>query len=445
MSMAALEYAERLVARARAAGADQADALFVRSAETHASIRLGQPEDIERAESAGLGLRVWVGQQVASLSGTDVSEESLNALAEQAVAIARVAPEDPFATLAPSERQASETPDLDLFDQDPPDLHWLQEQCRQIEDIARAAPGISNSRGASGGMGSAEIALVTSAGFAQAYRSSSVNLSVSVLAGEGLTMERDYSSSSARHRAQLKSPEEIGREAAERTLARLHARRPESGVVPVVFDPRVARGIVSALASAVSGTAVANGTTFLRGAMGTQILRPGLRIVDDPTRPSGLASRPWDGEGIASRRLVLVEDGVLQSWLMDTRTAKRLGLATTGHAVRGLSGPPAPAPTNLYLEPGADSPEALIGEIESGLYVTETSGMGVNLVTGDYSQGASGLWIEKGKRAYAVSGLTIAGKLSDMFANLTPANDLIFDGRVNAPTLGVGRMTVAGS
>lgn len=442
-----LELAEAMVKAARAAGADAADALLVQSAETHTSIRLGQPEEIERAESSGIGLRVWVGRQVASVSGTDTSAETLKRLAEQAVNIARVAPEDPYATLAPDSLLAQH-PDaamLDLVDQNPPDLAWLQAQCREAEEAARAVPGITNSRGGSGSMGSAEVGIATSRGFAQSYRTSSCNLSVSVLAGEGTTMERDYATSNARHRAGLRSAAEIGREAAERTLRRMDARPAKSGVVPVIYEPRVAKGLISSLASALSGTSVANGTSFLRDSMGKRILRAGVRMIDDPTILRGLGSRPFDGEGVTARRLALIDDGVLQSWLLDTRTALRLGLATTGHAIRGLSGPPAPAPSNLYLEAGNDSPEALISEIKDGFYVTETSGMGVNLVTGDYSQGAAGIWIENGRLTHAVSGVTIAGKLADMFANFTPANDLVFESRVNAPTLGVGRLTVAGS
>ncbi len=443
----AIETAQRMIEAARAAGADAADALLVQSAETHASIRLGNPEEIERAESAGIGLRVWVGKQVASVSGTDTHPDTLKRLAEQAVAIARVAPEDPYATLAPEPLLAGniDASALDLVDDNPPDLAWLQAQCRLAEEAARAVPGITNSRGASGSVGSAEVALATTQGFACSYRTSSCNLSVSVLAGEGTTMERDYATSNARHRSQLRDPAAIGREAAERTLGRMHARPARSGLVPVIYEPRVARGLISALSSALSGTAVANGTSFLRDAMGTRILREGVDLIDDATLVRGLGSRPFDGEGVPARRLALIENGVLQSWLLDARTALRLGLTTTGHAIRGLSGPPAPAPSNLFLKAGPDSPEALIGEVKDGFYVTETSGMGVNLVTGDYSQGASGMWIENGKLAYAVSGVTIAGKLADMFANFTPANDLAFESRLNAPTLGVGRLTVAGS
>lgn len=442
-----LEHAQAMVKAALAAGADAADALLVQSAETHASIRLGQPEEIERAESSGIGLRVWVGKQVASVSGTDTSPETLKRLAEQAVNIARVAPEDPYATLAPEGLLAVQpnAAALDLVDQNPPDLAWLQAQCKIAEKAARALPGITNSRGGSGSMGSAEVGIATSHGFAHSYRTSSCNLSVSVLAGEGTAMERDYAMSNARHRAELRDAADIGREAAERTLRRMDARPAKSGLVPVIYEPRVAKGLVSSLVSALSGTAVANGTSFLRDSMGKQILRAGVRVIDDPTLVRGLGSRPFDGEGVAAKRLVLIEDGVLQSWLLDVRTALRLGLTTTGHAIRGLSGPPAPAPSNLYLEAGSDSPEALIAEVKDGFYVTETSGHGVNLITGDYSQGASGIWIENGKLTYAVSGVTIAGKLTDMFANFTPANDLKFESRVNAPTVGVGRLTVAGS
>ena len=447
-SAALLTQAEKLLSFARDAGASAADALAVQSAQTHVSCRLGVPEDLERAESASLGLRVWVGDQVASVSTTDTAEDTLRRMAEQAVAMARLAPADPYATLAPEALLAThiDTDALDLVDQGPmPSVAELQSQCIRLEETARGFAGISNSEGASASAGDTSIAIVTSQGFAHYYRGTSFGLSGSVLAGEGTGMERDWGSSSARHRADLETPEAVGTDAAERTLRRLNPRRVATCEVPVVFEWRVARSLLSTIATALSGSAVANGASFLRDSMGQKIFPESIHVTDDPLRPRGQASRPFDGEGVASKKLTLIEGGVLQSWLLDSRTALRLNLTTTGHATRGMSGPPAPAPTNLTLLPGTDSLEAMLADIGTGLFVTDGFGGGANIVTGDFSQGVAGFWVENGVIAYPVSEITIAGKLSTMFANLQAANDLLYRGRINSPSICVGRMTVAGS
>jgi PmbA protein len=264
------------------------------------------------------------------------------------------------------------------------------------------------------------------------------------IAGDSTAMERDYDFSSALHASDLDAAEEIGRNAGERAVARLNPRKVPTKRVPVVFDRRVAGGLVGHLASAVNGSAVARKTSFLRDKLGESLFGPGIRIVDDPLRRRGLRSRPFDGEGVAGRRLAIVEDGVLKTWLLDCATARELDLATTGHAQRGVSSSPSPGSSNLHLEGGPRSPEQLIADISEGFYVTELIGMGVNQVTGDYSRGATGFWIEGGERTYAVSEVTIAGNLIDMFRALTPANDLEFRFGTNAPTLRVEGLTVAG-
>lgn len=277
------------------------------------------------------------------------------------------------------------------------------------------------------------------------YAGSSHGVQVSVLAGEGTAMERDYEFSSARFGSDLEAPATVGRQAGERAVRRLKPRKVKSQQVPVVFDPRVSRSIVGHFAAAISGQAVARGTSFLKNSMGKPVFAPGIRIIDDPHRRRGLASKPFDGEGVANGRAVLLEDGTLQSWLLDSATARQLGLATTGHASRGTTSPPSPGTTNLYLEAGVPTPEALMADIREGLYVTELIGFGVNMVTGDYSRGAAGFWIVNGAIAHPVSQLTIAGNLRDMFAAAVPANDLAFRYGSNAPTVRVDGMTVAGT
>ena len=267
---------------------------------------------------------------------------------------------------------------------------------------------------------------------------------VAVVAGEGLEMERDYESDSRVFGADLESPEVVGRWAGERTVRRLGARKPETGKVPVVFDPRIAGGLLRHLAGAINGSAIARDTSFLKDRMGELVFAPGITVVDDPHRARGLRSKPFDGEGVGNQRRVVIEDGRLTTWILDLSSARQLGLETTGHASRGTASPPSPSVTNLYMEAGSLSPEALIGEIDRGFYVTEMMGMGVNGVTGDYSRGAAGYWIEGGAIAHPINEATIAGNLKEMFAQVTPASDLEFRYGIDAPTLRIESMTVAG-
>ena len=267
---------------------------------------------------------------------------------------------------------------------------------------------------------------------------------MTAIAGSGTGMERDYDYSSVRHAADLESPEKIGRTAGERTVERLNPRKVITRKVPVVFDRRVAGSLVSHLASAVNGASVARKTSFLRDKMGQKLFADGIRIIDDPLRKRGLRSHPFDGEGVAGKKLALIDDGFLRSWILDCATARELGLTTTGHASRGVSSTPSPGASNLHLEAGKLSPEELIADITDGFYVTDLIGMGVNMVTGDYSRGASGFWIENGKRSYPVSEVTIAGHLLDMFRTIVPADDLEFRHGINAPTLRLEGLTVAG-
>jgi PmbA protein len=436
--------AERLVGAARRAGADAADAVAVRSVSLSVEVRDGHVEDSERAESDDVGLRVLVGRRQAVVSTNDIRGDGVDTLAERAVAMARAAPEDPYAGLADPEELARAVPDLDLLDPDMPPVGRLEELALAAEAAGLAVPGVAKSGGASASAGIGGMVLVTSHGFRGAYLGSRHSISMMAIAGEGLGMERDYDFSSALHAADLDAAEAVGRKAGERTVKRVNPRKVETRKVPVVFDPRVAGGLIGHLAGAINGTAIARKTSFLKDKLGEQVFAPGIRIVDDPLRRRGLRSRPFDAEGVAGRRLAIVEDGRLVTWLLDSGTARELGFATTGHAQRGVSSAPSPGATNLHLEPGVASPEQLIADIEQGFYVADLIGVGVNLVTGDYSRGAAGFWIENGKLTYPVSEVTIAGHLSDMFRTLVPANDLEFRYGTNAPTVRVEGLTIAG-
>jgi PmbA protein len=378
------------------------------------------------------------------VSTNDTAGSNVTALAERAVAMARAAPEDRFAGLADPALLAREFPDLDLLDPEIPGVAQLEAMARAAEEAGRAVKGVTKSGGASASAGIGGMVLVTSSGFSGSFLGSRHGLSMTAIAGEGTGMERDYDYASAIHASDLDPPEKIGRAAGERAVERLNPRKVATKRVPVVFDPRVAGSLVGHLAGAVNGASIARKTSFLKDKLGAQLFARGIRIVDDPLRKRGLRSHPFDAEGVAVRKLLLVDDGVLKSWILDSATARELDLVTTGHAQRGASSSPSPGPTNLHLEAGTQSPAALIADIADGFYVTDLIGSGVNGVTGDYSRGAAGFWIENGRRGYAVSEVTIAGHLLDMYKTLTPANDLEFRYGVNAPTLRVEGLTVAG-
>jgi PmbA protein len=331
-----------------------------------------------------------------------------------------------------------------LIDRELATVAQLEELARSAEAAAMSVRGVTKSGGASASSGIGGMVLATSHGFRGSYLSSRHGISIEAIAGEGTTMERDYEFSSALHARDLASAAEVGRAAGERAVSRLNPRKVTTRRVPIVFEPRVAGSLVGHLAGAINGSAVARKTSFLRDKLGEQLFPRGIRIWDDPLRARGLRSRPFDAEGVAGAARAMIDDGVLTSWFLDSATARELGLATTGHAHRGVSSSPSPGPTNLYLEAGEQSPDALIADIADGFYITDLIGMGVNQVTGDYSRGAAGFWIENGTKTYAVSEVTIAGHLFDIFRTLTPANDLTFRYGTNAPTLRVEGLTVAG-
>ena len=436
--------AERLIKAARAAGADTADAVAMRSVSQSVDVRDGAVEESQRAEGNDVGLRVMVGKKQAVVSTNDLSSDGVKALAERAVAMARVAPEDKYAGLADQDRLAKSFPDLDLIDRELPDTAALEAMARRAEDAGRAVKGVTKSGGAGASAGIGGMVLVTSHGFSGSYLGSRHSVSMQAIAGEGTGMETDYDFSSALHATDLDDPEKIGRTAGEKAVARLNPRKVSTRKVPVVFDWSIAGSVVGHLVSAINGSSIARKTSFLKDKMGERIFAAGINIIDDPLRKRGLRSRPFDAEGVAGKRMALIEDGVLKTWILDSATARELGLATTGHAGRSASSTPSPSATNLHLEPGKLSPEELIKDIDEGFYVTDLIGSGANMITGDYSRGAAGFWIEKGQRTYPVSEVTIAGNMLDMFRTVTPANNLTFRYGTNAPTIRLEGLTIAG-
>ncbi len=439
-----LKHARQLVEAALKAGANAADAIVVQGRSQSVTCRLGKVEASDRSERDGAGLRVFFGKRQAIVSSNHTNDALVGELAARAVEMARVSPEDKYAGLADKSLLATSLPDLDLYDGASVSTGDLDARALEAEDAALAISGVTNSSGASAAWSSSGVSLVSSDGFEGSYARSSHSVSCSVVAGEGTDKQTDYDYSIATHLEDLRSAADIGREAGERAVRRLNPKLAETGQVPVIFDPRVSGSLVSHFASAISGSAVARQASFLRNEMDTKVFGKGVTIVDDPLRPRGPSSRPFDGEGVGAARLALVEDGMLENWLLDSATARELGLETNGHARRGVSSPPSPGASNLHMEPGNIDPADMIKSIGNGLYVTDLIGQGVNIVTGDYSRGASGFWVENGELTWPVSGITVAGNLADIFASLAPANDLEFRFSTNAPTILVERMIVAG-
>jgi PmbA protein len=439
-----LELLTDIIGRARKAGADAADAVLVESTAVSHERRNREIEKLERQESHDLGLRVFFGSRQAVAATSDFRAPAIAELVERAVAMARAVPQDRYCGLADPTEIARAHPELDLDDPAEPDSATLTARAAEAEDAALAVKGVTNSEGSSASWSRTAVAMAASNGFTGTYSRSRHAIAVSVLAGEGLGMDSDYDFTSATFGADLLAPGWIGRSAGERAVKRLGARKPPTQKVPVVYEWRVASGLVRHLASAINGSAVSRGTSFLKDRMGTAIAGEDIEIVDDPLRRRGLGSRPFDGEGLAGVRRAIVEQGRLTSWILDLRSARQLGLKSTGHASRGTSSPPSPSPSNLYLAAGKATPAELIADIKSGFFVTSLSGMGVNPVTGDYSRGASGFWIENGEILYPVNEVTIAGNLTDMFKNMRPANDLVFRSGVDAPTVRIDGLTVAG-
>ncbi len=441
-----LDLLDSLVKSAVKAGADAADAVAIEGSSRGVSWLDGKLEDVEGSEGEDIGLRVMIGKRQAIVSSSDRRPDRLSEIVQRTIDMARAVPEDDYCGLAPTDRLAKAPfQDLELYDDTHVSATQLREIAAECEDAARAVKGVTKSGGAGASAGTYKIALATSHGFAGSYKGSSFSASVSVVAGDGTAMERDYDHTSARFYADLKSAADVGKSAGERAVRRLNPSKLSSGQMSVVFDPRAGNSLLGHFAGAVNGTSVARGSSFLKDAMGDQIFAPNVTIVDDPFMKRGLASKLFDGEGVSVRCQNLVEAGVLKTWTLNSAAARQLGLDVTGHATRGTSGTPGIGTSNLYMQAGEISPTELLADIQDGLYITELIGMGVNGVTGDYSRGASGFRIQGGEVTDSVSEITIASTLQEMFKNITPADDLTFEYGINVPTLRIDGMMIAGS
>lgn len=439
------QFLHDVVGRALRAGADAAEVVGAERQALSVGSRAGALEEVEREESRDLGLRVFVGRRQASVGGSDLSPAAVGRLVERAVAMARLAPEDPYAGLAPADRLArGPFPDLDLFDPAEPSAEALEAAACEADEAARAQPGVTRTDGGSGSWSAVTHRLVTSGGFSGLFRGSHFGVGASAVAGEGSAMERGGEWRSARHGGDLPSPEEIGAEAGRRAAARLGARKIGSTTAPVLFDDRTAGALLGPFLGAISGPAVARGTSFLKERLGQRVFAPGLRITDDPLRPRGLASTAFDDEGVAVETRALVDDGVLTTWLLNSASARQLGLETTGHASRGGASAPGVSVHNMTLEAGTETPEALMRAAGRGLVVTNMFGPSLNANTGDWSAGVSGVWWEGGEPAYPVTELTVAGSLPDIYARMVPASDLRIVDASNTPSVFVDALAVAG-
>ena len=441
-----LNYLEDILKSAKKAGADCADLVYFRSRAQSVSWRMGNLEDVERSEGSDLGLRVIIGQRSAIVSSSDMDKETLNSLIRRAIDMAKNAPEDPYVGLADKKHHNQDTAlNLDLNDSHLLTPDDLQALAKRTEESALDIKGISNSNGASASTSHSHIALLNSNGFSGSYDVSNYSLSLSLIAGKNLQMESDYAWDSKRHFQDLNIPESIAREAAKKTLKKLNPRKVKTCETAVIFDPRVSNSLLGHLSSAINGAAITRKTSFLLEMMGEQVFSDKINVTDNPHIIRGSSSRPFDAEGVENPSLEIIKDGRLVNWTLDSASARQLGLVSNGRASRGAGSPPSPSSTNFYMEAGEISPEDMIKDIKSGLYVTDLIGMGVNGITGDYSRGASGFWIENGEISYPVNEITIASNLKEMYISLICANDLTHRYGTDAPTILIPNMMLAGS
>ncbi len=440
--------ANELVSHARKAGADACDVVVASGESLSVGVRDGKIENSKRAENNSVSVRVFCGKKIASITSNTAADPKM--LAERAVAMAKVSPEDPNQGLADAQNlykidALNETiTTLDLLDQSQPDAGAMEHAALEAEAAGLEESGVTKSMGAGAGWTRSGFVLATSHGFTGSYERSGFSVQASMIAGEGTGMERDYDYDSAIHQSDLEAASAIGKSAGERAVKRLNPRQVKSGAYPIVCDPRISAGILGSLAGAINGAAVVRKTSFLRDMLGQLVTNPNITIVDDPHMVRRAGSKPFDGEGVATEKQVLVENGILKTWLLDSAAARELNMTTNGCAGRGGSGT-SPTTSNCFMQPGDQSPEEMIANIEEGLYLTETIGHGTNMVTGDYSKGAAGFWIKNGEITHPVAEITVAGNLKDMFLNMTPANDLKFKYGTNSPTLLIEGMTVGGN
>lgn len=435
-----------LVAAAQDAGADAAEAAYAERQSLSVSVRLGELEEVEREEARDLGLRVFIGARQASVSGSDISESGRAKLIERVVAMARLAPEDPYAGLAPEERLAQGPfPDLDLYDAHEPTAEALEARAREAEEAARAVKGVTNSDGGSAGWSTSRWMLATSGGFFGGHQASGFSISASAIAGEGAGMERGGEGRSTRHNEDLPDAAWVGGEAGARAVARLGARKIASTTAPVIFENRIAFSILGPLLGAISGPSVARGVSFLKDKLEKQVFADNVSLLDDPFRVRGLGSGAFDDEGVATEPMALIDEGILTTWLLNTASARQLGMETTGHASRGLAGPPGTGTSNVVLTGGEKDLAGLMGDAGKGLLVTSMFGPSLNGNTGDWSIGCSGYWFENGQLAYPVNEITVAGNLIDIYRRLVPGTDLVIRGSHDSPSLLVDALAIAGS
>ena len=438
-----------LIDTALSNGASAADCVLSRSRGLSLTRRLGKDETIERYEDFDTGLRVFVGNKIASVSTNENSEFAIKEVAKRAVDMAKIAPQDDFSLIA-SQETLDEFPidnsiSVDSYDEVEPNIDIIRDRAKEVEDSALSVKGITNSDGADASWGEGETLLMTSNGFFGSSKKSNHSVSVVVIAEKDGKMERDYDYSSKVFGKDLRNSNQIGIEAAKKTLARMGATKPLTGKYPVIFDPRVSRSIASHFASAINGSAIARKTSFLKDMLNKQIANPAINIIDDPFLKRGLGSRLFDAEGLGSRKYTFIKDGVLQQWLLDLSSAKQLNLKPSGNAKRGISGPPSPGTSNFMISPGDVTPENLIKNVSEGFFVTDMIGSSVSMITGDYSRGASGFWIKNGELSIPITEATIAGNLKEMFMTLKPANDIDYSHSINSPTLLIEGMTIAGN
>jgi PmbA protein len=438
-----------LIDTALSNGATAADCVLSRSRGLSLTRRLGKDETIERYEDFDTGLRVFVGNKIASVSTNDNSEAAIRDVAKRAVDMAKIAPQDDFSLIA-SQETLNDFPihnsiSVDSYDEVEPSIDIIRDRAKEVEDSALSVNGITNSDGADASWGEGETLLMTSNGFFGSSKKSNHSVSVVVIAEKDGKMERDYDYSSKVFGKDLRNSNHIGIEAAKKTLARIGATKPLTGKYPVIFDPRVSRSIAGHFASAINGSAIARKTSFLKDMLNKQIANPAINIIDDPFLKRGLGSRLFDAEGLGSRKYTLIKDGVLEQWLLDLSSAKQLNLKPSGNAKRGISGPPSPGTSNFMISPGDVTPDNLIKNVSEGFFVTDMIGSSVSMITGDYSRGASGFWIKNGELSIPITEATIAGNLKEMFMTLQPANDIDHSHSINSPTLLIEGMTIAGN
>ncbi len=436
--------ADQIINKTKLAGATDCDIVLAKGSSKSIAYRFGKVEDVEESSNRTFGIRALIGQKQSFVSSSNFDSKNIDILISKAVQMAKLAPEDDTACLADPSQLETSFIDLDLCQDYETKTELMIENVKKCEDAALSIEGIKNSEGSGASYGTSEFFLATSHGFMGGYKSSNNSISCSVIAGEGVKMERDYDYSSAIHYEDLAKPEEIGKSAADLTLKRLNPRKVESCKTSVIFDRRISGRIVSYVASAISGNAIARGTSFLKDSLNKQIFRKNISIIDDPKIIRGKNSSLFDGEGVKNKKTELVSNGVLKTWILNTATAKKLNLKSTGHASRSIGSPPGTGTNNLFMANGVISYKDILDSTKRGFYATELIGMGVNLVTGDFSVGASGYWIENGEKVFPVSEVTIASNLTEMFLNLSVANDLEFKYGINAPTLCIEGMTLAG-